>query len=64
MNKSALALILLFVIGCVVVVSGLVTGRTAAPVAAPEPAGIPAPPVLTPAGPPPPPVLREAPRRP
>jgi hypothetical protein len=35
MNKSALALILLFVIGCVVVVSGLVTGRTAAPVAAP-----------------------------
>lgn len=37
MNKSAVALILLFIVGCVVVVSGLVTGRPPAPVAAPGP---------------------------
>ncbi|MEY4272000.1 MAG: hypothetical protein RL250_866 [Verrucomicrobiota bacterium] len=37
MSKSALALILLFVVGCIVVVSGLVTGRPAAPVVAPAP---------------------------
>ena len=35
MNKSAVALILLFIIGCIVVVSGLVTGRPSAPVEAP-----------------------------
>jgi len=37
MNKSAFALILLFVVGCVVVVSGLVSGRRATSVAAPAP---------------------------
>jgi len=51
MNKSAVAFILLFVVGCVVVVSGLVTGRSSpkapaavvAPVApAPEPVARPA----------------------
>jgi hypothetical protein len=35
MNKSAVALILLFIVGCIVVVSGLVTGRPSAPVEAP-----------------------------
>lgn len=35
MNKSALALILLFIVGCIIVVSGLVTGRPPAPVASP-----------------------------
>ena len=39
MNKSALALILLFLVGCIVVVSGLVTGR---PSAASAPAVAPA----------------------
>ena len=35
MNKSAVALILLFIVGCIIVVSGLVTGRPPAPVEAP-----------------------------
>ena len=35
MNKSAVALLLLFFLGCIVVVSGLVTGRPPAPVEAP-----------------------------
>jgi len=35
MNKSAVALILLFIVGCIVVVSDLVTGRPSAPVEAP-----------------------------
>ncbi len=35
MNKSAVALILLFIVGCIVVVSGLVTGRSPVPVEAP-----------------------------
>ena len=35
MSKSAVALILLFIVGCIVVVSGLVTGRPSAPVEAP-----------------------------
>lgn len=40
MNKSALALILLFVVGCIVVVSGLVTRHPAAPVIAPAPTAV------------------------
>lgn len=35
MNKSAVALILLFIVGCIIVVSGLGPGRPSAPVASP-----------------------------
>ena len=51
MNKSALALILLFVVGCIVVVSGLVTGKppaAAAPAVAPAAPAVAAEPVARP----------------
>jgi len=55
MNKSAVALILLFVVGCVVVVSGLVSGKPTA--VAPAPA-------VAPVAPPPEPVARPVKRTP
>ncbi|MEY2750101.1 MAG: hypothetical protein RLZZ550_72 [Verrucomicrobiota bacterium] len=55
MNKSAVALLLLFVVGCVVVVSGLVSGKPNA--VAPAPA-------VAPVAPPPEPVARPVKRTP
>jgi hypothetical protein len=55
MNKSAVALILLFIVGCVVVVSGLVSGKPTA--VAPAPA-------VAPVAPPPEPVARPVKRTP